>query len=1225
MYQCLGERYVRSDVGGNGDCWTLPDTMSLVQFSEIFATPELTGIIYTETSLSALKAHRSRRTYQQTVDSIADSRHQSAFFSNEHCLATYSPRVAGESQLQYSQRLLFRAALWYSNHEHPLLPLTETTIPSSPAGEVPAASQRTIVITTDDTNFQRVFGALCSGVRLVGVRQYLQQYWAHLDIFPFFESLSAAQLAITPLVAADPASSSDVDEEACESEGSLWPTVSDLTGFRAYRPRGGLLAGVKSGLYIRGALFVDSRMPDRATVKSSDCLDEKLLQSSDVLVLGHLDRNRAVNGDIVVVQLHPQDRWARASPGSSDDHRLLRTGFVIGVLHRRWRDYVATIQEESKPLNHGPVLCVPMDQRVPAIQVTLHDTAAQMNNRLVVRIDDWPASSPHPIGHFVRSLGRIGERLTETRSLLVEHDIQVPEFSSAQLREMPVDTAATPWSPSEDEEKHRLDIRQSHLVFTIDPIGCEDVDDALCVRTLPNGEIELSVHIADVSYFVKPKMLTDEEARRRGTTIYLADRRYDMLPAILSSNICSLLGNVDRYAVSVFWRFDASMKILGVWFGRTIICSRYKLHYEFAQAVFDGLSAAEIVAEIPTLQRLSPKDTAAKVAELREAVKLLVETARKLSARRLESGALQLSGQELEIELDEAKQNVKGLQQSKHIEMHDTVAECMIFANQAVAERISSVFSSRALLRNHPLPEKMNFEALIELAHSKGFPIDPSSNFTLAESIARCVDPSDPTFQVMIRSLATRAMSEAKYICTGSINPAEWFHYGLCLNHYTHFTSPIRRYADLAVHRQLIASLAVKPNPRNMNYLLPRRLTNQKANHVVSERLLGHASKLALAPHDPLEDDGDDDSARLAAKGLVLSDLEQFPALPNRPKPVKVVAPTTMASKLAASLPSKHKVQDFAIPPASVWTTAPTASAVSVEPQLEVVEVASAAPTEGSASSKQAKPKSQIPDHWVDKLETTKELQTLCDHINMKNRESKYAQRESDELFQTYYFATKQDDLNACAVEGVIVQLRGQELVCMIPSLNQRGNVRIASDDGHSLLAAGLLNPALRSTRAKAHALISGLPIERTKYSVMVCGPDAASPITLRLFDHVLLHVTVNESRYKFQTLGFVLMGLWPQPAGTRPVATPASGEATVRATHQTPPAASGSSVPFGTEKITIIPPKPLAQVLDVLDDTRQLKRLYGQARATNSLYASLQRYEDLGLLLDGDDEDAFK
>ncbi|KAJ7389202.1 DIS3 mitotic control [Desmophyllum pertusum] len=367
----------------------------------------------------------------------------------------------------------------------------------------------------------------------------------------------------------------------------------------------------------------------------------------------------------------------------------------------------------------------------------------------------------------------------------------------------------------EAEIAKRRDLRKSHLIFSIDPKGCEDVDDTLSVRSLKRGQIELGVHIADVSHFVRPGSLTDSEAKSRSTTVYLADRRFDMLPEVLSADLCSLIGGVDRYAVSVLWILDSDYNVVKTWFGRTIIRSSYKLFYEAAQAIADGETSEEdLIKDIPELQNLERKTASKRLSEIRKTVMKLMDIAREIKQDEIftvltcamYTCALELEGVEVQVQLDD-KKDIKDLIPKKPLEIHETVAECMIFANHWVAKKIAEAFPSAALLRHHPLPRKQHFTNLMHCAASKGFSIDTSSNKSLADSLDECVDPQDPNFNKLIRSLATQAMSNALYFSTGSLSPEHFFHYGLALDHYTHFTSPIRRYADVIVHRLLMAAV----------------------------------------------------------------------------------------------------------------------------------------------------------------------------------------------------------------------------------------------------------------------------------------------------------------------------------------------------------------------------------------------------------------------------------
>lgn len=486
------------------------------------------------------------------------------------------------------------------------------------------------------------------------------------------------------------------------------------------------------------------------------------------------------------------------------------TGKVVGVLQRNWREYVACFSQDEEigrgDKKAGKVLVIPWDYRVPKIRISTRQVDALRDHRIIVRIDSWEPDSMYPNGHFVRSLGKIGDLEAEVAAILIENDLRVPAFSEAQLKELPEDTAQNPWLMSQEEINSRKDLRDSHLIFSIDPKGCEDVDDTLSVRKLSSGNIELGVHIADVTYFVPPSSLTDIEAQSRSTTVYLADRRYDMLPGILSANLCSLVSGVDRYAVSVIWELTPTYEVKDVWYGRTVIRSQYKLFYELAQAIHEGIIDAEIVRNIPELHNLWGDELENRLQELRDAIDLLMDVARGLKSRRVQGGALELESVEVQVQLSETK-SIENLNPKEHLEIHDTIAECMIYANHWVAKKIAETFPNQSLLRHHPLPRVEQFENLKNCASSRGFKIETASNKVLAQSLDRCVDPRDPVVNKLMRSLATHAMSNAAYFCTGCLARDQFFHYGLALDVYTHFTSPIRRYADVIVHRQLLEAV----------------------------------------------------------------------------------------------------------------------------------------------------------------------------------------------------------------------------------------------------------------------------------------------------------------------------------------------------------------------------------------------------------------------------------
>jgi len=207
-----------------------------------------------------------------------------------------------------------------------------------------------------------------------------------------------------------------------------------------------------------------------------------------------------------------------------------------------------------------------------------------------IRIDGWDSRSKLPRGHVARILVPIGEINAENMALLMENDMNISPFSSASLQELPKDTENSPWVVQEEEYSKRRDLRFSHRACSIDPPGSKDVDDVLSICELPNSFLEVGVHIADVSYFVKEDSLLDLEARSRRTTVYLVGSIYHMLPPILSENLCSLREGKDRLAVSVIWTVDPKndFEVLDVWCGRTIIRSRHKMSYAQAQAILDG-------------------------------------------------------------------------------------------------------------------------------------------------------------------------------------------------------------------------------------------------------------------------------------------------------------------------------------------------------------------------------------------------------------------------------------------------------------------------------------------------------------------------------------------------------------------------------------------------------------------------------------------------------------
>ncbi|KAL7980201.1 hypothetical protein Chor_001469 [Crotalus horridus] len=663
-----------------------------------------------------------------------------------------------------SPRSIYNAAVWYYNHF---------------SGQMP------IVMVTEDEEAIQLFGSETEGVFVISFKNYLDNFWPDLK-------------ATHELLDSILQSRRERENESHENSGKEYPE---------HLPTEALEAGIKSGLYIQILdLLIHFLLPWYPDLKT------------DVLIYGTKARNRAIHGDVVAVELLPQREWKgrTAALGENESEEKasgevycepMPTGKVVGILQKNWREYVVTFPSREENHSHGKnaqkVLVTPWDYRIPKIRISTQQAEALQDFRVVVRIDSWESSSLYPNGHFVRVVGRIGDLEGEIQTILVENTISVSPFSEAQMCEMPTLLPEKPWEVTPEEQQKRLDLRETHLVFSIDPKDCEDVDDALSIRLLPNGNLELGVHIADVTHFVAANSYTDMEAKARATTYYLADRRYDMLPAILSANLCSLLGNMDRYAVSVIWELDkTSYEIKRVRYKRTIIRSSYKLFYEAAQALLEGdLTAA---AEIPELKSMEENARKQKLEELIWAIGKLTDVARHLRAKRSSYGALELEGIEIRVQLDD-KKNINDLIPRQPLEVHETIAECMILANHWVAKKIWQA---------------------------------------LADSLDRAVDPSDPLVNQLLRSMVTQAMSNAVYFSTGSCPEEDFFHYGLALDKYTHFTSPIRRYADIIVHRLLLAATSTEEELGIKDCLLGNKELEELCRHINNRnRAAQHAQK----------------------------------------------------------------------------------------------------------------------------------------------------------------------------------------------------------------------------------------------------------------------------------------------------------------------------------------------------------------------------------------------
>ncbi|CAJ1949508.1 unnamed protein product [Cylindrotheca closterium] len=584
--------------------------------------------------------------------------------------------------------------------------------------------------------------------------------------------------------------------------------------------------GLKTKTLFKGRLEVSKHNPKEGTVATSDggkyFIDQKL---------GYF--NRSFHHDVVVIEVLPKTEWGspvgkrRLVHHRDDDDETDTTSFdvdsappvpsarVVAISESSRRRFVATMVDS--PMNDDSACIVtPMDIRIPKIRIKTNGWNRFVGQRLLIQVDSWDIDSNYPAGHCHEIVGPIGDLETEISCLLHEHELHLEPFSAGALACLP--SEGSDWKIPPEEIEKRRDLRESYRIFSVDPPGCQDIDDTMHARELPNGDIEIGVHIADVTHFVPHNSPLDLEAQVRATTFYLVDRRFDMLPSLLSSDLCSLHGSTDRLAVSTIWIFSRDFKeVKSFWYGRTVIHNCQAMTYGQAHNIIHDQPPDEGNRIPPPLTAGAPVDPA-NVKNLKKDLTILTRLARKLRKDREDvGGAVDLSsgdqGNELKFTLDKDSNPIQ-VTAKKQMEIHNTIAELMILSNTWVAKTIYDKSPDSALLRNHRSVEDSRFEDLKAVLDAGKIAFDGKDNMALANSLkaAETATKLNSTMQSLFQSLATRAMSEAQYVCTGQVGKDQLSHYGLGLQKYTHFTSPIRRYADVVVHKQLLSAAAPPGN-----------------------------------------------------------------------------------------------------------------------------------------------------------------------------------------------------------------------------------------------------------------------------------------------------------------------------------------------------------------------------------------------------------------------------
>lgn len=503
------------------------------------------------------------------------------------------------------------------------------------------------------------------------------------------------------------------------------------------KARTGTISGIVE-LQPQGFAYINSEEVDRPVLVSSRNL------------------NHAMDGDKVQVFLY----------ASRKKHDL--EGEVTEVIERAKTRFVGTIERSRNFAFLLPAGKVGFDIFIS----NEHLNGAEDGQKAIAEIIEWPSKARSPFGKIVEVLGDTGDNDAEMHAILAEFDLphKFPEKIDRVAEKIPFEIP-------EEEYKKRRDFRNI-TTFTIDPVDAKDFDDALSIQQLENGLWEVGIHIADVTHYVSPSSLIEEEAQNRATSVYLVDRVVPMLPEHLSNGVCSLRPNEDKLCFSAVFEMDDNARVKSHWFGKTSINSNHRFSYEEAQEIIEnkqGVYSDELLK--------------------------LNDLAQKLRAERFKKGSIGFDRIEIKFNIDEKGKPLSVFfKESK--DANKLIEEFMLLANKKVAEHIGKTADKKRtktfVYRIHDRPDPDKLESFNSFISRFGYGINLTSTNTISNSMNKLLDHiKGRKEQNVVETLAIRTMAKAAY-STRNIG-----HYGLGFDHYTHFTSPIRRYPDMMVHRLL--------------------------------------------------------------------------------------------------------------------------------------------------------------------------------------------------------------------------------------------------------------------------------------------------------------------------------------------------------------------------------------------------------------------------------------
>ena len=481
---------------------------------------------------------------------------------------------------------------------------------------------------------------------------------------------------------------------------------------------------------------------------------------------------------------------------------------VVEIIERAKIEFVGVLQMNK---NFGFV--VPDSNKMYAdIFVSQNNiNGAKDGDKVQATIVDWPENSKNPFGKITTVLGRPGDHNTEMHSILLEYDLPY-EFES----EVEKEAESLSIEITKSEIAKRRDMRND-LTFTIDPKDAKDFDDALSFTKLENGNYEIGIHIADVSHYLEPKTILDDEAYKRATSVYLVDRVVPMLPEMLSNGVCSLRPNEEKLTFSAVFEINEKAQIIGEWFGRTVTYSDQRFAYEEAQSIIencklsDGIQAYTMPVDISIIDKeytVTP--------EIVEATLKMDELAKILRKKRMKEGAISFDRVEVKFNLDE-NANPVGVYFKESQDANKLIEEFMLLANRKVAEFIGfskgKATNKTFIYRVHDEPDIEKLASLQNIISKFGYKINTETKESTSDSLNKLLsDVHGKAESNMIETLTIRTMSKAVYT-TQNIG-----HYGLAFGYYSHFTSPIRRYPDVITHRLLQHYLDGGDSPKADKY-----------------------------------------------------------------------------------------------------------------------------------------------------------------------------------------------------------------------------------------------------------------------------------------------------------------------------------------------------------------------------------------------------------------------